>query len=135
MCVKNKPTLTPIIQKSSCFLGGQQQIKLFQLTNYFTLAKISGVARDSVRNEGTREIMGLYKNNHNLQRFSYPPRKSPQYSLYRSLGGPQNRSGRCEDKHLAPARNPNPAVQPVARRDATDTEVIRKECTPHLFFT
>jgi hypothetical protein len=46
--------------------------------------------------------------------------------LDRRLGGPQNRSGRCEEeKHLAPAGNPTPAVQPMARRDATDTGVIR----------
>jgi hypothetical protein len=55
--------------------------------------------------------------------------------LDRPLGGLQNRSSRCgEEKHLAPAGNPSPAVQPVARRDATDTGVIRMECTPvHIF--
>jgi hypothetical protein len=51
--------------------------------------------------------------------------------------GPKNRSGRCgEEKHLAPAGNPTPAVQPVARRDATDTGVIRMECTLlHVYFS
>jgi hypothetical protein len=64
--------------------------------------------------------MGLYKNNYNLQRF-IPPRKSPLYSLDRRLGGPQNRSGYCgEEKHLVPPGNPTLAVQPVARRDATE---------------
>jgi hypothetical protein len=63
-------------------------------------------------------------------------RKSPRYSLDRRLGGPQNRSGRCGvEKHLAPVGNPTPAVQPVARRDATDTGVKRMECTPlHIYF-
>jgi hypothetical protein len=67
----------------------------------------------------------------------YPPRKSPRYSLDRRLGRPRNRSGRCgEEKLLAPAGNPTPAVQPVSRRDATDTGVIRMECTPlHIFFS
>jgi hypothetical protein len=46
--------------------------------------------------------------------------------LDRRLGGPQNRSGLCgEEKHLAPPGNPTLAVQPVARRDATDIGVIR----------
>jgi hypothetical protein len=50
---------------------------------------------------------------------------------------PQNRSGRRgKEKHLAPARNPTPAVHPYARRDATDTAVIRTECTPpHIYFS
>jgi hypothetical protein len=80
--------------------------------------------------------MALYTNDHSLQRFS-TPEKETRYSLYRSLGGPQNRSGRYgEEKHLAPARNPTTAVQPVARRDATDTAVIRTECTPpHIYFS
>jgi hypothetical protein len=66
-----------------------------------------------------------------------PPEKSPRCSLDRRLGGPQNQSGRCgEEKHLDPAANPTPAVQPVARRDATDTGVIRTECTPlHIYFS
>jgi hypothetical protein len=64
------------------------------------------------------------------------PWKNPRYSLYRSLGGPQNRSGSREEKHLAPAGNPTTAVQPVARRDATDTGVIRTECTLfHIYFS
>jgi hypothetical protein len=76
--------------------------------------------------------MALYKNNYNLQTF-LPPRKSPRYSI----GGPQNGFGRCgEEKHLAPAGNSTPAVQPVARRNATDTGVIRMECTPlHIYFS
>jgi hypothetical protein len=50
---------------------------------------------------------------------------------------PQNRSGRRgEEKHLAPALNPTPAVHPYARRDAKDTAVIRTECTPlHIYFS
>jgi hypothetical protein len=72
-------------------------------------------------------IMSLYKKNIICKGF-YPQRKSPQYSLDRRLGGPQNGSGRCgEEKHLAPAGNPTPAVQPIARQDATDTGVIRME--------
>jgi hypothetical protein len=66
-----------------------------------------------------------------------PPEKSPRYSLDRRLGGPQNRPGSCgEEKHVPPAANPNPAVQPVARRDATDTGVIGMECTQlHFYFS
>jgi hypothetical protein len=80
-------------------------------------------------------IMALYKKNYNLQRFLLPE-KEPRYSLDRRLGGPQNWSGHCrEEKHFAPARNPTPAVQPTARQDATDTGVIRMECTPlHIYF-
>jgi hypothetical protein len=66
-----------------------------------------------------------------------PPEKSLWYSLDRRLGGPQNRSGRCgEEKHLAPAGNPTPAVQPGARRGATDTGVIRMAFTPlYIYFS
>jgi hypothetical protein len=73
---------------------------------------------------------------------SRPDRFTPRerallYSLDRRLGGPPNQSGQCaEEKHLTPARNPTPAVQPVARQDATDTGVIRMECTPlHIYFS
>jgi hypothetical protein len=56
----------------------------------------------------------------------YPRRKSQRYTLDRRLGGPQNRSVRCgEEKHPAPAGNPTLSVQPLARRDAMDTGVIR----------
>jgi hypothetical protein len=55
--------------------------------------------------------MALYKNNYNLRR-CLPLEKEP------------------------PAWNQTPAVQPVARRDATDTGVIRMECTPlHIYFS
>jgi hypothetical protein len=75
--------------------------------------------------------MALYKNNYNFHSL-VPPEKEPPV-----LTGPQNQSGRCGDeKHLAPAGNPTPAVQPVARRDATDTGAIRMECTPlHIYFS
>jgi hypothetical protein len=81
-------------------------------------------------------IMALYKNNHNLLMFSSPV-KEPPLSLDRRLGVPRNRFGcRGEEKHLAPARNPAPAVNPYARRDATDTAAIRTECTPlHIYFS
>jgi hypothetical protein len=80
----------------------------------YILAEIPGVAQDCIRNEGAREI-----NYGNIKKITIskgfnPRRKSPQYSLDRRLGGPQNRPGRGgEEKHLAPARNPTPAVQPV----------------------
>jgi hypothetical protein len=49
-----------------------------------------------------------------------PPGKSPQYPLYRTLGGPQSQSGRCEEeKILEPTgtRTLDPSVvQPVASR-------------------
>jgi hypothetical protein len=71
--------------------------------------------------------MTLYKNKYNYIKIIIICKGFfPRYSLYRRLGGPQNRSGRCgEEKHLALAGNPTPAVQPVARRDATDTGVMR----------
>jgi hypothetical protein len=41
----------------------------------FQLAEMPGVARDSIRNEGTREInYSIMKNNYNLQMF-LPPEK------------------------------------------------------------
>jgi hypothetical protein len=66
-----------------------------------------------------------------------PPEKSPRYSLNRWLGGPQNRSGRYgEEKRLAPAGNPTTSVQPVVRRDAMDTGMIRMAFTPlHIYFS
>jgi hypothetical protein len=81
--------------------------------------------------------MALYKNNYNLQRFLPPENEPPLFSLDGRLGGPQNRSGSCgEKKHLAPTGNPTPAVQPVARPDATDIGLIRMECTPlHIYFS
>jgi hypothetical protein len=54
--------------------------------------------------------------------FSFTPRSlyargnRLRYTLYRRLGGPQSRSGRCgEETNLTPAGNQTPAVQPVAR--------------------
>jgi hypothetical protein len=45
----------------------------------------------------------------------YPRGKNHRYPLDRRLGGPQSRSGRCEEeKNLAPIGNQTPAVQPVA---------------------
>jgi hypothetical protein len=68
-------------------------------------------------------------NNYNLRRF-LPPEKEPPYSLDRRLGGPQNRSERCaKETHLSPPGNPTPTVQPIARRHATETGMIRMECT------
>jgi hypothetical protein len=88
------------------------------------LAEIPGVARDSIKMKELEKLCQLY--------LSFTPRpfhsrrKSPRYSFDRRLGGPQNRPGRCgEEKHLALAENPTPAVQPEARRAATDTGVIR----------
>jgi hypothetical protein len=101
------------------------------------LAKIFGVARVSIRNEGTRELYcGIKKNNHNLLRFSFPM-KEPPYSLYRRLCGAQNQSGHHgEEKHLAPAHNPTPPVHHYAHRDPTDKAVTRTDCTPlHIYFS
>jgi hypothetical protein len=49
---------------------------------------------------------------------SFMPRPLyPRYPLDKRLGGPQNKPGRCgEEKNLAPAGNPTPAVQPVVHR-------------------
>jgi hypothetical protein len=47
----------------------------------------------------------------------YLPGKNPRYPSDRRLGGSQSRSGSCgEEKHLVPAENQTPAVQPVDRR-------------------
>jgi hypothetical protein len=75
----------------------------------YLLVEMAGVARDSMRNEETREIhYGIIKENIICKGFY------PRYSLDRRLGGPQNRSRSCgEEKHLAPAGNPTPAVRPV----------------------
>jgi hypothetical protein len=57
---------------------------------------------------------------------SLPQEKEPPLLIGQRLGGPQNWSGRCgEEKYLPPAGNPTPSVQPVARRDATDTGMLR----------
>jgi hypothetical protein len=66
-----------------------------------------------------------------------PLEKTPGTYWIGDWVGPRTRSGRFgEEKHLAFAGNPNPAVQPVARRDATDAGVIRMECTPvHIYFS
>jgi hypothetical protein len=46
-----------------------------------------------------------------------PPRKHPPKPTGQETGLAQSRSGRREEeKNLAPAGNPTPAVQPVARR-------------------
>jgi hypothetical protein len=46
----------------------------------------------------------------------YPWRKSSGCPFDRRMAGPQSRSGQCGVKSLNPARNRNPAVQPVACR-------------------
>jgi hypothetical protein len=46
-----------------------------------------------------------------------PVRKELRHPLYRTLGGPQSRSGHCErEKNFAPVWNRTPAVQLLARR-------------------
>jgi hypothetical protein len=100
--------------------------------------------------QNTRRCSGFYKKLRNSRNYIWhyikivkicwyfhPPWKSPRYSLYRRLGGPQNPSGRRgEETHLAPARNQIPAVHPHARRDDTDKTMITTECTPlHIYFS
>jgi hypothetical protein len=76
---------------------------VFYFINISIVAETPGVARDYIRNEGTRKInLVLYKNNYNLQRFK-PPEKEPRYSMNRRRGGPQNRSG-CQA--TAPEQTP-----------------------------
>jgi hypothetical protein len=85
---------------------------------YYLLAEISGDARDSIRNEGIRD----------LQRF-LPPRKSPRHSLDRRLGGPQNRSVLCgEEKHLAPSGNPTPERTPKKTPPLHSNSHIYRRC-------
>jgi hypothetical protein len=52
-------------------------------------------------------IMALYKNNHNLLRFSFPV-KEPLYSLYRRLGGPRTGLNVVEKRNFLPL----PGIQP-----------------------
>jgi hypothetical protein len=54
-------------------------------------------------------------------RFFYPGGYIPRYSLDRSLGGPQTRSGRCgiEKNLLALAENRNYAVHTIRYTDCT----------------
>jgi hypothetical protein len=82
-----------------------------------------------MRNEGTQEMnYGSIQKQIIICKGFYP-----RYSLASLLGGPQNRSGHCrEEKHLAPAGNRTPAVQPVAHRGATDTGVIRRPIVSEL---
>jgi hypothetical protein len=58
----------------------------------------------------------------------YPLGKRSRYPLDRRLRGPQSRSGRCgvQEKSLAPAGNPTPAAQPIARRDTDWATFIRR---------
>jgi hypothetical protein len=72
--------------------------------------------------------MALYKNNHNLQKFLSPEKEPPVLTGYEAGWAPEPvwTLWRRETS----AGNPTPAVQPVARRDATYTGVIRMECTP-----
>jgi hypothetical protein len=52
-------TSTNVYQTTQCHISQDISINL--------LAKIPGVARDSIRNDGTREInYGIYKNNYNF---------------------------------------------------------------------
>jgi hypothetical protein len=44
----------------------------------------------------------------------YPQEISPRYPLDRRLGGPQRRSGSCEEKNCCPCRDSNTGRQPVA---------------------
>jgi hypothetical protein len=95
-----------------------------------------GVARDSIRNEGTRDInYGSCISASRPDRFT-PGERAPD-THWIGCVGPRPDLDVVEREHLAPAGNSTPAVHPVARRDATDTGVIRMECTPlsHLFFT
>jgi hypothetical protein len=47
---------------------------------------------------------------------AFPLGKDPRYPLDRKLGGPQSRSGRCEEENnfSTPAGKRTPPVQPVA---------------------
>jgi hypothetical protein len=52
----------------------------------------------------------------------YPQGKSPWYSLYRRLGGPQKRDGLgAEEKNSQPLPgHETPIIQPIAQRYTTD---------------
>jgi hypothetical protein len=108
---------------------GPQLLRIINL--YYLLAEIPGVARDSIGNEGTREI-----NYGSCISASRPERKTPGTHWIGGWVGPRTGMDVVEEKHLAPAGNPTPTVQPLARRDATDTGVRRMAFTPlHIYFS
>jgi hypothetical protein len=93
-------TSTNVHQTTQCHISQDITIKL--------LAKIPGVARDSIRNEGTREInYGIYKNNYNLLRCS-PPWKSPGPHCLGGWVGPRTGLDVMEKRNIFPL----PGIQP-----------------------
>jgi hypothetical protein len=73
----NMATMFILLVQGKCRQCDQQRGVRYEFPKYTALAETSGVARDYIRNEGTRKTnLILYKNNYNLQRFK-PPRKSP----------------------------------------------------------
>jgi hypothetical protein len=96
-----------------------------------------GGARNSIRNEGTREInYGSCISASRPDRLT-PGERAPGTHWIGGWVGPRTGLNIVDKRNIfPPAANPNPAVRPVARRDATDTGVIRMECTQlHIYFS
>jgi hypothetical protein len=82
-------------------------------------------------------IMALYKNNHNLLRFSSPVKKAPATHCIGAWVGPRTGLDVVEKRNILPLPVIQPQLStPYARRDAADTAAIRMECTPlHIYFS
>jgi hypothetical protein len=67
------------------------------------LAEIPGVVRDSIRNEGTREInYGISKNNYHLQRFLTPRERAPGTHWIGGWVGPRTSLDIVEKRNILP---------------------------------
>jgi hypothetical protein len=102
---------------------GWEWIRSLLMPRYYVdrIAEIPGVARDSIRNEGTREInYGSCISASRPGRFT--PREIVSYTHW--IGGwvgPRTGLDVVEKRNiLAPAGNPTLAIQPVARWHTTD---------------
>jgi hypothetical protein len=101
------------------------------------LAEMPGVAWDSIRNEGTREInYGSCILASRPDRFT-PDERAPGIHWIGGWVGPTIGLDVGEKRNISPpAGNRTRAVQPVARQDATDIGMIMMECTPpHIDFS
>jgi hypothetical protein len=102
----------------------------------FILAEIPGVARDSIGNEGTREInYGIIKHNYNFQRF-LPPKKEPPLTHW--LGdwlGPRTGLDVVDKRNILPLPVIQPRLTSPSRRHEHRSDKNVVYCTSHLFFT
>jgi hypothetical protein len=118
---------------------GKADNSLFETKLFiFNTSRNAGVARDYIRNELEKLIMALYKNNYNLQRI-LPPEKAPGTHSIGGRVGPRTGPDGVETIIILPLPGSQPRLSsryPPPPRDATDTGVLRIECTsPHIYFS